>query len=349
MTVQNPPLYLQAGTHPAEDFRHLISQAFGSREGVIGSGLAVTEKSGTPDMSVDVAEGSCLVAGTEGTYQGLYLCHNRGNTNLAISAADGTNSRYDLVVAQVEDSDYSGATDAWKLAIVTGTPAATPLFPTVPDNALVIATVLVGNGVSSIVDADITDIRSASDSDGTTTLVNYGRAASLGGVVSCTSTTRPQSPSAGDTIWETDTTRKMVYNGTAWMIEYSEWEDYTPVMFGGLTSIGNGSLYGRYHRIGNTISFSIFLSVGSTTTFDGTDFSFTLPEDVADGNTRFSASGYARDGTFRYASVGVLIENTSYVQAIGAGGGAFDSTTPFTWASTDYLVISGTYETDAAV
>lgn len=218
MTVQNPALYLQAANHPAEDFRHLITSAFGDREGVI-TGLGVTEKSGTPDMSVDVAEGSCLVDGTEATYQGLYLCHNRGTTNLAISASDPTNDRYDLIVAQVEDSDYSGATDAWKLAVVTGTAAATPLFPTVPDNALVLATVLVQNGVSSIVDADITDIRSASDSDGTTTLINKGYASTRSGLIICTNATRPTAGLfEGMQIWETDTDFRFIYDGSDWKL-----------------------------------------------------------------------------------------------------------------------------------
>ena len=219
MTAQNPALYLQGENHPAEDFRHLITKTWGSRPGVIGEDdLAVTEKSGTADMSVDVAGGSVLVEGTEGTYQGLYLCENRGTTNLVISSSDPTNDRYDLVVAQVEDSDYSGATDAWKLAIVTGTPAATPLFPTVPDNALVLATVLVQNGVSSILDADITDIRDASDSDGTTTLDNLGFATATGGLTVCTASTRPTAGIYnGMQIFETDTTKIYLYNGTRWV------------------------------------------------------------------------------------------------------------------------------------
>lgn len=224
MTAQNPALYLQGANHPAEDFRHLISKTFGGRDGVVqGDGLAVTEKSGTPDMSVDVSEGTVLVAGDEATYQGLYLCHNRGNTNLAISASDPTNPRWDLIVAQVEDSDYSGATDAWKLAVVTGTAAASPAFPTVPDNAFVLAVVAVDAAASSIVNADITDIRDASATDsspgpGTTTITNYGRAASLGGLIVCTSSTRPQSPYEGMQIWETDTDFKLVYDGSAWKL-----------------------------------------------------------------------------------------------------------------------------------
>jgi hypothetical protein len=219
MTVNNPPSYLQNDGPNAEQHRQHMTAAFGEREGVI-EGLAVTEKSGTPNMSVDVAEGRVLVAGTEGTYQGLYMCHNRGVENLAISASDPTNDRYDLIVATVEDADYSGATDAWKLDVVSGTPAATPLFPAIDDNTFVLATVLVQNGVSSIVDADITDIRSGTDTDGTTTLTNYGLASTLSGRTRVAGPTlRPQSPYNGMSIFDTSTDREWFYDegNTLWI------------------------------------------------------------------------------------------------------------------------------------
>jgi len=159
MTEQNPAIFLQAGSHPAEDVRRYI-EAVGVNAGIVDGGdLVVTEKSGTPTMSVDIATGRCFVAGDENTYQGLYFCDNRGVTNLAVSASDPTNDRIDLVVAKVEDSDYSGATDAWSLAIVEGTPSGSPSAPSLPNNALQLASILVQNAVSTIVDADITDSR----------------------------------------------------------------------------------------------------------------------------------------------------------------------------------------------
>ena len=218
MTVNNPPSYLQNDGPNAEQHRSHMTATFGGQPGVLESThLEVTEKSGTPDMSVDVAGGKVLVAGTEGTYQGLYLCHNRGTTNLAISASDPTNDRYDLIVATVEDADYSGATDAWKLDVVSGTPAATPLFPSIDDNTFVLATVLVQNGVSSILNADITDLRTGTDTDGTTTLTNYGTAPTPGKIV-CNSARRPQSPFTGMEIYETDTDNTYIYDGSDWAL-----------------------------------------------------------------------------------------------------------------------------------
>ena len=67
MTAQNPPLYLQAGLHPAEDFRRLVTKLFAARGGVLGpTELLVSERSGTANMSVDVAGGSVIAGSADG-------------------------------------------------------------------------------------------------------------------------------------------------------------------------------------------------------------------------------------------------------------------------------------------
>lgn len=156
MAVTNPPVFIQAGSHPAEDVRRLFAWLTNDDEGVrAASELAVTEK-GTPDMSVDVSAGRIFIKGTESSFQGTYFCESRATENLAIAAADATNPRIDLVVAKVEDSAESGATDAWSLAVVTGTPAGSPSAPAAPANSVTLATVAVAALASSIVDANIT-------------------------------------------------------------------------------------------------------------------------------------------------------------------------------------------------
>lgn len=212
MTVQNPPIFLQAGSHPAEDVRRLFYAQMGGRPGIVGSGDLVVTENGTPNMSVNVAGGQAFIAGDEGSYQGLYFVENRGTTNLVISAANPTNPRKDLIVARVKDSAYSGATDAWELAVITGTPAGSPSEPTVTDNTLVLAVVDVPASDTSITNSQITDRR-------TTQTGQYGRAAALGGVVVCTSTTRPTvGVYAGMQIYETDTKRLRVYDGDSWEV-----------------------------------------------------------------------------------------------------------------------------------
>lgn len=161
MAIRTPGFPIGNASNIAEDLRRLMAVLATDAEGVVEpGGLEVTEKSGTPDMSVDVAAGRAWIKGDEDSFQGTYFVENESTTNLAISAADATNDRIDLVVAKVEDSDYSGATDAWSLAVVTGTPAASPSAPSAPDNSITLAQVDVAALASSIVDADITDSRS---------------------------------------------------------------------------------------------------------------------------------------------------------------------------------------------
>lgn len=159
MTVQNPALFINDTTADGEDLRRWIA-AHSYSGGIVGYGdLKVTEKSGTPNMSVDVAGGRIFIPGSEATYQGTYFGENRGTTNLAIAASDPTNPRKDLIVAKVQDSAYSGGTDAWSLAVVTGIPAAVPAEPTAPANSITLAMVDVLAAASSITNARITDRR----------------------------------------------------------------------------------------------------------------------------------------------------------------------------------------------
>ncbi len=160
MTEQNPAIFIQAGTHPAEDVRRAFDLFLGTgSEGIVAAAdLAVTE-TGTPAMSVTVATGRAIIQGTEGTYQGPYIVENRGITVATVTDSDVSNPRIDLVVARVQDQAYSGTTNAWSLAVIAGTPAASPVAPTLPANALLLATVTVAAAVSTIVNANIVDGR----------------------------------------------------------------------------------------------------------------------------------------------------------------------------------------------
>lgn len=181
MAVITPGYFLQEGSHPAQNMRQLVSalvgqdvetfvggvSATGPGHGLVRSGhLAVSEKSGTPNMSVDVAAGMALITGDQSLAQGVYVFTNDATVNLAIATADATNPRKDLVVAQVRDNDEdAGGNNDMRLAVVTGTPAGSPADPTVPDGCLVLARVEVDALASSIVNADITTLASLAGRD----------------------------------------------------------------------------------------------------------------------------------------------------------------------------------------
>lgn len=159
MTAQNPPIFIQAGSHPAEDVRRWMSAMVESTPGVVAAGDMAVTQNGTPNMSVNVATGRAFINGSEATYQGTYAVENRGVQNVVVSASDPTNPRRDLIVARIKDAAYSGAANTFTIEVVTGTPAAVPVDPATPANCLVLARVAVAALATTVVNANITDLR----------------------------------------------------------------------------------------------------------------------------------------------------------------------------------------------
>ena len=123
-------------------FEHVMMNAIiaaGEQNGVV-DGLTVSEHSTGADMSVDVAAGNAWIDRTKYTKSSA--------TNLAISAADATYDRKDLVT-------YDPTTSA--PIVTTGTAAATPVPPDIPSGDILLAIVDVAAGATAITNVDITD------------------------------------------------------------------------------------------------------------------------------------------------------------------------------------------------
>lgn len=152
-----------------EDLR-LMASLFS--EGVVGEdSFQVTERGAGANMSVDVGSGAAdadlaVVAGTVAG-QGNYVVRlGDAVTNVPLNASNVSNPRIDEIYLVVQDNQYdsSGRVLA-RLAYRDGTPAATPAAPGPDANwdaYLLLASVLVGAGVTSVTDANITDERVAS-------------------------------------------------------------------------------------------------------------------------------------------------------------------------------------------
>jgi hypothetical protein len=91
-----------------------------------GGGLAGSAGAG---LSVNVAQGLVVVQGQEAGQLGAYVCPNDGTVNKTLAPADSTNPRIDTVVARLQDATYSGANRRWRIEVVTGTPAGSPVSP----------------------------------------------------------------------------------------------------------------------------------------------------------------------------------------------------------------------------
>src|SRR5258708_104924 len=110
------------------DFK-IITQ--GSMLEGVRSGCLVGPTSSGANMAVDVAAGVIALGGTNIA---------TGFINLTISAADSFLPRFDLIVAN----------SAGTVSVVTGTAATNAVFPLIPSNSVVLASVYVPVGTTSI-------------------------------------------------------------------------------------------------------------------------------------------------------------------------------------------------------
>lgn len=130
------------------------------------------------------------------------------------------------------------------------------------------------------------------------------------------------------------------------------WQAYTPAWTAATTNpvVNNGTLTGRYARIGDTIHFEIKLTAGSTTTYGSGTYSFSLPVaaagnadmlgDVFVGDASVGSGGYSSGVAFIGAG-GTTVN--CYVGATGATS-VMSPTVPQTFANGDRIWIAGVYE-----
>jgi hypothetical protein len=344
MTVITPPGFLQnaGAVHTAEILRSAFNvgtagartasdlRARGGVNPALGGALAVTQN-GTPNLTVNVAAGQCFIPGTENTKQGIYVFTNDATVNLALTAPNASQPRIDLVVARVQDSAYSGASNTCTLEIVAGTPAASPSAPAAPANSLILAQLAVAASDTSIVTGDITDRRTF-----------YSAA---GGIIVCTSTTRPAAGTVaeGQIIYETNT--DLFYfttdSGTTWtelpsatnwpqgVIGGKRWVNNTDINASasyaaeGLTNFDSGSVTLRANR---RYRFNLRWRVTTT----GTDNWAWRVRDGSLGGTLCgeyiwhsdsSSFGWAVEATFEYTTTSAVTK-TFYLTCSRLSGGS---------------------------
>lgn len=158
MGLRNPVSWLQNGLHPAENDRLTWEQIF-SISGIVASNDYVTTQSVTPAMSCLVGGGGAAILGTYQANMGVYLAFNDAPVTATISAAHPTLPRIDLLCLTVQDAAYTGSLNQVILQVIAGTPNASPVVPSTPVNSLAIANIAVAANATSILNANITDVR----------------------------------------------------------------------------------------------------------------------------------------------------------------------------------------------
>ncbi len=140
----------------------------------------------------------------------------------------------------------------------------------------------------------------------------------------------------------------------AMLAHNAAWTDYTPT-FTNLT-VGNGILTGDYQQIGKTVRFRIRLIFGTTTSIAG-NVDVSVPVTGASHGASATTFQAIATGTILDASTGAVypvsagLVSTTVMRVLPVNAAStyanwvsMTSTIPFTWATSDELFLTGSYE-----
>jgi hypothetical protein len=132
------------------------------------------------------------------------------------------------------------------------------------------------------------------------------------------------------------------------------WTAYTPTLGGTGWAIGDGTATGAYCQVGKIVHFRVRIVTGSTTTYGSASPTITTPTSAGGtaSNLANTVTAILRDvsaGAVYQAAVFPFATTASTITlaVLGSSGlqGTINATTPFTWETSDQIIISGTYET----
>jgi hypothetical protein len=129
------------------------------------------------------------------------------------------------------------------------------------------------------------------------------------------------------------------------------WQAYTPAWTSSGTQpvLNNGTLVGRYSKTGTIVRASARLLMGSTTTYGTGGYLISLPVAAATTSSLFRVgSAYCRDASAtssgHFPAICVIDTGTPTLVAFFNVIAQVGQTVPFTWANTDHLSFTITYE-----
>ena len=130
------------------------------------------------------------------------------------------------------------------------------------------------------------------------------------------------------------------------------WTSYTPTL-GGFT-LGNGTWSAAYAKVGKVCTFRAVLTFGTTTAAATAFPTITLPATAAAATNVPMLVTFVDSSTSAYY-MGAARQSSTTVVTIGIPGPAgvigpsilhttCTTTTPFTWATGDQIIVTGTYQ-----
>lgn len=157
MPILSPPTWAQNGIYTAQLDR-LVLNGLLQTSGITSQGSLSVVQEAPATMNVVVNKGTAYIAGVDVSYQGWYHVFNDSNVAINIPVSNPTNPRIDLIYLKVYDQAYFGTENVIAIEIQTGTPDPSPTAPVVSGTVLPLAQVYVGAGVSTITNANITNV-----------------------------------------------------------------------------------------------------------------------------------------------------------------------------------------------
>lgn len=276
MGLRTPASWIQGGSHTAENDR-LTERAEIAAAGTVGTNDLAVSAHSTPNMSVDVAAGAAYVKGSITATQGYYKAVSDASVNVAVSAADATNPRIDIVCLTVRDAQYAGANNDIILQVVAGTPAGTPVAPSAPANSYVLAQISVAALATSITNGNITDKRARA-----IRAPHVFQADVIGA-----SAGRFRRFSSGQTapILQVEDETGVVIGGfdATGKINAAQQFTYTPVFYdtsGVPPLFSSGSFAGGYNKIGKVVNGYAAVVCGTGSIQGAGGYSFDLPVQI---------------------------------------------------------------------
>lgn len=132
----------------------------------------------------------------------------------------------------------------------------------------------------------------------------------------------------------------------------TDWVTFTAVLSGSGVSIGNGSILGKKRRVGDSISYSITVLCGTTTSFGSGLLYFLIPDSIDTNKLPYFGAGVEdmpTVGTGRCINSGVttrlltvVVNNAVTVQMNYENGGEVSASNPFAFGGGDKVHVEFT-------
>lgn len=303
------------------------------RPGVLYNGNA-SLITGKANMSYDVSAFS--IATQRSATSGVMKWANDGIYNATTTAAPGSNSRIDLIVAWHREYALDGTDSNPVIFVVQGTPAAPPTAPSLASypGAIELGRATVGAGITATTSATITQTAPFTSVDG--------------GKVAFRTTTEMN-------LWTTALTDQRAldlssgvtyrWNGSSWKQWESDWISWATAPTN--LTVGTGgsaSSTQRYKWINGRPRFDYMYVFGTTGASMGTSPTLNLPISISMpvvGSLLEASDGGIRDvsvpSTPAYTRLAVQSATTATIVTYTGTTASITSTAPITWAAGDIL------------